>query len=197
LAWRWLAPATPGLRSTLPDVSLHPCPDRGAVDLAGADFAILPGEHLPQAGFDAAPLYDERLIPVCSPAYAARLRIGTPASLARADLIIERPDLWRLWFAHAGLMGEPDLAGPIIADPSLALEAALEGQGVALVCTLAAAPALARGGLTAPVDVSVGSGRRWWALWRRGSAGDRTAMGVLEWCLAELHAISSAHAALL
>ncbi|HEY2480994.1 MAG TPA: LysR substrate-binding domain-containing protein [Caulobacteraceae bacterium] len=128
---------------------------------------------------------------MCSPGFADKAAIDTPAALARAELLIERPELWRRWFAHAGLTAEPTLEGPVIADASLALEAALRGQGVALTCSLAAAPAIARGDLVAPIDVSLRSGRRWWALWRQGSA--RTTMGILDWCLAELHAIQTAH----
>ncbi len=194
--WRWLSLATSRLRGAFPDVSIHTYQDEGAVDLTRADFAILSGGHLPVAGFEATALYDERLIPVCSPRFAEAVRISTPSGLARADLLIERPDLWLRWFSHAGLVAEPSLTGPIIADPSLVLEAALQGQGVGLCCSVAASAALCRGDLVAPIDVSVGSGRRWWALWRQGSARDKTAMGVLEWCLAELHSIKTAHVSL-
>ncbi len=115
------------------------------------------------------------------------------ARLAHAPLLVERPELWRRWFAHAGLAMAPDLAGPIIDNSSLALEASLRGQGVALCCSLGAAAAIAQGDLVAPVDVSVSSGRRWWAVWREDGGADKTAMGMLEWCLAELHAIKSRH----
>ena len=192
-AWRWLSPTASRLRSSFPNVSIHACQEKGTVDLASADFAILPGDQLPAAGFERTPLYDERLLPVCSPGLAAQARIETPARLAHAPLLVERPELWRRWFAHAGLAMAPDLAGPIIDDSSLALEAALRGQGVALCCSLGAAAAIAQGDLVAPVDVSVSSGRRWWAVWREDGAADKTAMGILEWCLAELHAIKSRH----
>jgi LysR family glycine cleavage system transcriptional activator len=193
-AWRWLSPGALRLGAAFPDATIHTYQAGGAIDLAGADFAIVPNEQLPGVGFDSTPLYDERLIPVCAPAFAARARIETPAQLARAGLILEQPELWRRWFRHAGLALEPDLAGPIIADASLALEAALKGQGVALCCSLAVAAAVAQGELVAPIDLSMRSGRRWWALWRQGSARDKTAMGILEWCLAELHAIRTQHA---
>lgn len=193
-AWRWLSPTVSRLCARLPDLSVHAYQDGAAVDLAGVDFAILPQDQLPAAGFQSTPLYDERLLPVCSPGFAAQSRIETPARLARARLLIDRPELWRRWFARAGLIQTPELAGPTIVEPALALEAALQGQGVALCCSLAAAPAMARDELVAPVDLSVGSGRRWWAVLREGR--DRSVSGVLEWCLAELHAIETRHAAI-
>ena len=192
--WRWLSPGALRLCAAFPDASIHTYQEGGGVDLAGADFAILPNEPPPGAGFDSTPLYEERLIPVCSPAFAERARIETPAKLARGRLLVEQPDHWRRWFRHAGLATAPDLVGPIIADASLALEAALKGQGVALCCSLAVAGAVAQGDLVAPIDLSIRSGRRWWALWRGGSARDKTAMGILEWCLAELHAVRTDHA---
>ncbi len=36
-AWRWLSPTASRLRSSFPDVSIHACPEKGTVDLAGAD----------------------------------------------------------------------------------------------------------------------------------------------------------------
>ncbi|HEY2480995.1 MAG TPA: LysR family transcriptional regulator [Caulobacteraceae bacterium] len=55
-AWRWLSPAMFRLRHSFPDVSIRTFQD--ADDLATADFAILPDEHLPAAGFDSTALYD-------------------------------------------------------------------------------------------------------------------------------------------
>jgi LysR family transcriptional regulator, glycine cleavage system transcriptional activator len=195
-AWRWLSLTSFRQRNSTADVSLHTYPDDRPADLARADFAIVPEEHVPASGFKATALYDERLIPVCSPAYAERARIETPAAVARADLIIERSDQWLRWFAHAGLAVEPCLGGSVIADAVLAQESAQQGQGVALTCSLAASAAIARGVLTAPVDISVASGRRWQAIWRQGAPGQEAAMGLLDWCLAELHALATAHVAL-
>ena len=113
------------------------------VDLDAADFAVVAGGHIPPRGFEGAPLYDERLIPVCSPAFARSARIETPAMLARTQLLISRRDLWSLWFSRAGLVSEPNISGPLFADPALAMEAALQGQGVALCCTVAAAGSVA------------------------------------------------------
>jgi DNA-binding transcriptional LysR family regulator len=168
--------------------------DDVVVDLDSADFAVVASGHVPPAGFDGAALYDERLIPVCSPAFAASAKIETPASLARAQLLIARQDLWRLWFSRAGLASDPTLAGPLFADSTLAMDAALRGQGVALCCTVAVAAAIARGELVAPVAVSAKTDRRLWAAWR--GAQCEPAMRILDWLLAELQGSRTPHVSL-
>jgi len=190
-AWLWLSPAIARLYRSTPGLSFRAYQDDDVVDLDSADFAVVASGHVPPAGFDGAALYDERLIPVCSPAFAASAKIKTPASLARAQLLIARQDLWRLWFSRAGLASESTLAGPLFADSTLAMDAALRGQGVALCCTVAAASAIARGELIAPIPVSVRTDRRLWATWRGAQA--EPAMRVLDWLLAELHASKSPH----
>ena len=193
-AWLWISPAITRLCRSTPQVSFGAYEDDDAVDLDAADFAIVAGGREPPKGFDATALFDERLMPVCSPAFARSARIETPAGLARAPLLIARRELWLAWFSRAGLVSAPALAGPLFADSTLAMEAALQGQGVALCCTVAAAAAIARGELVAPVAVSAPTERRLWAVWR--GAQVEPAMRVLHWLLAELEARRSTHVSL-
>jgi LysR family transcriptional regulator, glycine cleavage system transcriptional activator len=193
-AWPWLSAAIASLSRSTPDLSFRAYQDDDVADLESSDFAIVAGGHVPPRGFEGTALYDERLIPVCSPAFAKSARIETPSSLARAHLLISRRDLWMLWFSRAGLVSEPAIAGPLFADPSLALEAALRGQGVALCCTVAAAAAISRGELVAPIQVSAKTERRLWAAWRGGQS--EPAMQVLDWLLAELEARKTPHVSL-
>jgi DNA-binding transcriptional LysR family regulator len=193
-AWPWLSAAIASLSRTTPDLSFRAYQDDDVADLESSDFAIVAGGHVPPRGFEGTALYDERLIPVCSPAFAKSARIETPSSLSRAQLLISRRDHWMLWFSRAGLVAEPSIAGPQFADPTLALEAALRGQGVALCCTVAAAAAISRGELVAPIQVSAKTERRLWAAWRGSQSAP--AMQVLDWLLAELAARKTPHISL-
>jgi LysR family transcriptional regulator, glycine cleavage system transcriptional activator len=190
-AWPWLSAALARLCRSTPDLSFRAYQDDDVVDLDSSDFAIVAGGHVPPRGFEGAALYDERLIPVCSPAFAKSARIETPASLARAHLLISSRDLWMSWFSRAGLVSEPSISGPLFTDSTLALEAALRGQGVALCCTVVAAAAISRGELVAPIQISAATERRLWAVWR--GAQPQPAMQVLNWLLAELEARRSPH----
>jgi len=192
MAWFWLSPAIARLCRSTPDLSFRAYQDDDVVDLDASDFAIVASGHVPPAGFQGAALYDERLIPVCSPAFAAQTEITTASGLARASLLISQPDHWTSWFSHAGFVSEPSVSGPLFTDATLALDAALRGQGVALCCTLAAAAAVSRGELVSPVQVSSGTDRRLWAVWKDARSGP--AMPVLNWLLAELETSRTDHA---
>ncbi|HLY81029.1 MAG TPA: LysR substrate-binding domain-containing protein [Caulobacteraceae bacterium] len=191
MAWFWLSPAITRLCRSTPDISFRAYQDDDVVDLDGSDLAIVASGHVPPAGYAGAALFDERLIPVCSPAFAAQTRIETPASLARTPLLISGRDLWLAWFARAGLVSDPSVAGPMFADSTLAVEAAVRGQGVALCCTLAAAGAVSRGELVSPIRISAETGRRFWAVWK--GAQSPPAMRILDWLLAELEAGRTDH----
>lgn len=192
--WSWLSAAIARLCQSTPDLSFRTYQDDDAADLDSSDFAIVAGGHVPPRGLEGAALYDERLIPVCSPAFARSAGIETPAGLARSDLLISRRDQWASWFSHAGLVSEPTMTGPLFADSTLAMEAALRGQGVALCCTISAAAAIARGELVTPILISTKTDRRLWATWRGGQSGP--AMQVLDCLLAELEARRTAHVSL-
>jgi len=194
MAWFWLAPAITRLCRSTPDLSFSTYQDNDVVDLGSADFAMVAGGHVPPGGFAGTALYDERLIPVCSPKFARDARIETPSSLARVSLLVSRQELWTSWFSRAGLMSEPSVSGPLFADSTLAMEAALRGQGVALCCTVAATAAVARGELVTPIPISDKTDRRLWAVWR--GAQSEPAMQILDWLLAELEAGKTAHVAL-
>ncbi len=185
LVWTWLSTTISQLHKTCPNLSFRGRRADEAVDLESADFAIVPLGPLPPEGFDGTPLYDEQLIPVCTPAYALAAKLETPTAVTRARLLIVQRHEWLAWFSEAGLVSEPQLEGPVVADPSLAMQAAARGQGVALCCTVAASAAIAHGELVAPISVSVSSGRRMWAIWRKGP-DQAAAMRVLDGVLSEL-----------
>ena len=189
LVWTWFSPAIARLHQVCPNLSFRGYHADEAADLESADFAVVPAAPLPE-GFDGTPLYDECVIPVCSPAYARSARLDTPSAVARARLLIARRDHWLAWFSEAGLAPAPPLEGPVVADPLLAMQAAMQGQGVALCCTVAAAAAIARGELVAPLGLAASAGRQMWAIWRKRS-DHAAAMRVLDGLMTELHALES------
>ena len=71
----------------------------------------------------------------------------------------------------------------------------LRGQGVALCCSVATAAALSRSELVTPVELSVASGRRWWATWKHSNHLE-PAMRLLEWSRALLNSTKTPHVTL-
>jgi LysR family glycine cleavage system transcriptional activator len=100
-------------------------------------------------------LFDYALFPVCSPEFIAR--VGPDASLA--DLmqqplvaIYTEVQNWDAWFTSAGVEFEPKVPYLMVDTLAVALEMALNGEGVALVNGPFVDQDLASGRLVKPSD---------------------------------------------
>ena len=83
------------------------------------------------AGVRIEHLLDDSFFPVCSPRIAGGVP-KRPADLARYPLLRSDNEPWKPWFEAAGLdWPEPD-RGPIFNDSSHMMQAAAEGEGIAL-----------------------------------------------------------------
>lgn len=83
---------------------------------------------------DLIPLFQERLTPVCAPAYLARSGpLDTSAALTRAAFLhcSNAPD-WRLWLEAAGFLDVDPRPGEVFDTMDMALRAAESGRGVAM-----------------------------------------------------------------
>lgn len=129
------------------------------------------------------PLFAPDLFPVCTPAVARGLE--RPADFASRVLlrVAHAPDDWRLWLAAAGAPEVDAGHGPMFDHYGLALQAALDGMGVAIGLGPYVVDDLAAGRLVAPFAVSVPKGRAWY-LAHRPSAGEAPALAAFrDWLL--------------
>lgn len=79
-------------------------------------------------------LTDVSLVACAAPALLAGATVEAPADLAGHVLLHEENrSLWQAWFAAAGLGDRPVPRGPVLADGGLVLQAAVRGQGIALL----------------------------------------------------------------
>jgi LysR family glycine cleavage system transcriptional activator len=148
LAIRWLVPRLSGLYAQHPEIDLEIAtigrPDD--IRLEGADCAVWHGVgEWTDVEFDH--LFDDELVPVCSPALAARLK-------SAQDLLhsMLRPEAWELWFASLGLADEPRARGLPLANAALCYQAAADGLGVAMAQRAYLGEELRSGRLVVPVD---------------------------------------------
>ncbi|HSR72011.1 MAG TPA: transcriptional regulator GcvA [Kiloniellales bacterium] len=138
-AAKWLLPRLPRFRQRHPEIDIQVSASDTLVDLLRDDFdmGIRFGRgHYP--GLLVDHLFDDVVFPVCSP----RLRDGPHPLDAPEDLRYhtllhddvtgsDMPD-WRKWLAAVGVKGLNAERGPFFSHSSLAIQAAIEGQGVAL-----------------------------------------------------------------
>ncbi|HEX5803490.1 MAG TPA: LysR substrate-binding domain-containing protein [Azospira sp.] len=134
-ALHWLIPRLAEFRAEHPQVEVRLGTSQGPVQRSGAVDLHIRRDPAHFGGLPGEPFMTERATLVCSPRLAGRSGWRAPADLLAAPLVRmrSRPDLWPKWFARAGL-GDTSAAHVIEFDNTiLAIQAAVEGLGVALV----------------------------------------------------------------
>jgi len=98
------------------------------------DVAIRFGNVSPTPGLHTELLLDEIFFPACSPAFNGGQLPADPRELQRLPLLRSDEKIWRQWFDAAGLADLPEpKRGVWFQDSSNLLQAAIDGQGIALV----------------------------------------------------------------
>lgn len=198
-ATKWLVPRLGGFYRRHPEAALRVDVTEGLVDLARgeADLAVRfgTGEY---PGLSAERLFEEEVFPVCSPRLLEGERpLRRPEDLRRHALVHDNlpmgegegegwPD-WRAWLLAAGVEGVDATRGLRFRQTFLVVQAAAEGQGVALGNTSMVADDLAAGRLVRPFAGPPFRPRRLgYHLVRPSAAADRPlAEAFRAWMLAE------------
>lgn len=150
---RWLIPRLSGFQVAHPHVEVRLTTSN--LPLASVaepfDVAIRAGPDA-RPGHVGQPFLSERRIPVCSPALLARLPLGEPEALRRHTLLhaATLPQVWPQWLRAAGVPALEPLASVTLEHFYLALQAALDGLGVAIGPERLVADDVAAGRLTLP-----------------------------------------------
>ncbi len=153
---KWLVHRLGRFAVAHPKIDLRVSTTNKKVDLIAehVDLAIRHGDgHWP--GLDAVALCQERLVAVCSPKFLSGNRITRASDLLGLPLLrLDGWSTWSRWFEAAG-NSAPPRRGPVLNQASMLIDAAVEGQGVALARTTLAAWDLLHGRLVVPIDVAL------------------------------------------
>jgi LysR family glycine cleavage system transcriptional activator len=153
----WLMPRLADFAHAHPEVSLFlsASPTHSDFALGQADVDVRYG-IAQWPGLVVQPLFNENILPLASPAFAAKYRLTTPAQLLRTPLIQSTVSIvqWTDWLAMRGVKPGPERFALRFDRAQLALDAAVQGLGVALESTTIAAPHLAAGRLVPLFDPS-------------------------------------------
>jgi LysR family glycine cleavage system transcriptional activator len=164
IAAKWLVPRLDDYMKLHPGVEIQlDVSDRVRdFDRDDIDAAIRFGNgHYPGARADR--LFDNTIFPVCSPALlASKKPLKHPRDLLQHRLIhvewsgqgITWPN-WRMWMLAAGVSDFNETRGLHLDNSSLALQAAIEGQGVALGDSSLVSDDLAAGRLVQPFALTI------------------------------------------
>jgi len=157
---RWLAPRLGRFAEQHPAIELTIRHTAQVLDLArdGLDAALRWGRGQ-WPGVTAELIGSAEILPCCTADYARRLKLKRPADLARATLLHDESySEWTEWMMVAGL--DPALArrGLVFDDGNALVQAALHGQGVALLIRPVFQQDRAAGRLVTPFELSLAEG---------------------------------------
>lgn len=191
----WLLPRLPRFRERRPDIDVFISADNRILDLdrERIDLAV---RYCPEsmAPRDALRLFGERLQPVCSPALASdpACPLARPEDLARHVLLALDDDRgrypwlsWAQWFAAIGVP-EPRPAGTVRFNQyNLVIQAAIDGQGVALGRSPLVDQLVAQGKLMAPFRRKHATSRAYFVVRAAQASRRPEAQAFVDWLCAE------------
>jgi LysR family glycine cleavage system transcriptional activator len=165
-AARWLLPRIGRFTAAYPDVDLDVRANIANIDFAtdDSDLAIRYG-HGNWPGLGVELLFEDQFFPVCSPRLADGRLPARPAELANYRLLRSEDEFWKPWFEAAGLDWPEPERGPLFNDSSHLVQAAAEGQGIALARTSLLGNDLRNGALVRLFDIEVPAPKKFYLVY--------------------------------
>lgn len=181
-AMKWLIPRLADFRKEEPNIDVRITTGGAGVPF-GEDWSC--GVRLGDGewpGLTAEPLFSADMLPVCAPRLAHALK--RPSDLKATNLlrVAHSPEDWPSWLRAAGL---PRLAarGTEFQFYGHALQAAIDGFGIAMGIRPYIDDDLAAGRLVAPFAVSVPKGTRWYLIYRSFRTEQRDFAAFRRWII--------------
>jgi len=186
-AAKWLVYRLGRFAESYPGIDLRVSATANHVDFAreDVDLAVRHGDGK-WPGLDVVPLCSEQLFPVCSPKLVSGPNpIATAPDLLKFTLLrLDDGKTWAKWFEAAGVT-DPVVHGPILNHASMLIEAAVDGQGIALARTTLAARDIINGRLVRPIDVSLRMSNTYWIVCPKVTSSMPKIATFRNWLLAE------------
>ena len=192
----WLMPRLEHFRSRHPDIEIRIDGTDRLVDLTRDDVDVAlrygPGGY---NGVRLDWLFSQVNTPVCSPALlSGEHPLGQPDDLRHHTLLhVDWKDAeasWRMWLLACGLHDIDPTRGPHFTMENMAVQAALDGHGVALIGDILVADDLAAGRLVRPFDPSLSTPLKFsfYLLSAKDSAEQPKVTAFRDWLLEEARA---------
>jgi LysR family glycine cleavage system transcriptional activator len=117
---------------------------------------------------------------------AGRRQLSKPADILKFPLMhLEDRKAWPRWLEAAGLSGADLSRGPVLNRASMLIDAAADGQGVALARTTLAARDLINGRLIRPFSLSLRLSNTYWIVCPHATSMLPKIKACRDWLLAE------------
>lgn len=198
-AVKWLVPRLRKFHDEYPEYDVWISTHDEAIDLAAqdVDVAIRLG-HGSYPGLHATLLLREYVFPVCAPGFLAKYGMPTtPADLIDYPLLLRMGDPahpnWEDWFERAGHESVVLIEGTRFPDTNMALQAAMDGQGIALARSAHVGDDLSAGRLVKLFEVAYPSSVAYHMVCREGTEDTPKIAAFREWLLAEADTVQAAY----
>jgi LysR family glycine cleavage system transcriptional activator len=193
-AIRWFIPRWGRFYDAYPHIDLRLTTSLNPADFDSREYdmaiQVLPGsldrsDSKARPGLQARKLLEIDTFPICSPELAKTIK--TPADLAGQTLLHNdpRPQDWPRWLEVAGVSNLDVTKGLRFESLNLAIQAAIEGLGIAIGLGALIEADLAQGRLVRLFDVARRSGRPFHLVYPDSRAGDANVVALRDWLLAE------------
>ena len=195
-AAKWLLPRIERFQAAWPETDLRLDTSLKPVDFVAQriDVGVRYGRGQ-WPGLAAEKLMDEEVYPVCAPALLATATLQAPGDL-RGQVLIHDQSVdtstgfasWQAWLRHAGGQGVPTDRGLRINNSAAVLQAAIDGQGVALARSVMAHDDLAAGRLVRLFpQVRLESALAYYVVYRPECIAQPKVAAFRDWLLREAH----------
>jgi LysR family transcriptional regulator, glycine cleavage system transcriptional activator len=187
-ASKWLVHRLGRFVESHPDIDLRVSASLQHIDFAreDVDVAVRHGDGQ-WSGLSVTRLCVEELFPVCSPKFMrGRKALLSPADLRNHTLlhINDRRD-WSKWLEAAGVPATDIERGPIFNQASMAIDSAVDGQGIALARSALAAWDLRAGRLVRPLALAMKAPYAYWIVCPKSTAELPKIATFRDWLMAE------------
>lgn len=185
IALKWLVPRLADFYQRHPGIDVHLNTTGKVQDLRRSDDDLGIRWGTGQwPGVQAERLLQETVQPVCSPALLrGRKRLATPRRVCDFKLIqmsLSRDD-WRTWCRLHGFELPPTQEMLRLSDPLPALQAAIDGLGIALGPSVMVHDDIAAGRLVAPFAASLALREAYYLVWSRPLERNPAAVRFRDW----------------
>lgn len=163
-AAKWLVNRLGRFAEAHPEIDLRVSATMHHVDFAqeDVDLAVRHGDGN-WVGLHVERLSAEELFPVCSPKILAGRRIEKPSDLLKFPLLrLDTDKEWAKWFDAAGVPNADVSRGLVLNRVSMLIDAAVDGQGIALARTTLAAWDLLNGRLVRLLSAALPLSKTYW-----------------------------------
>ncbi len=182
LAVNWLIPRLTSFYRSHPDVEVRMATGGATLPVRDDWTCTVRRDTNAWPGYVAETLFASTLVPVCTRAIASGLL--HPSDLRSAALIVvpHLPNEWSCWFEAAGLSLPVQPASEVLFESSaMAVQAVLDGVGIAVAQLAYVSDALATGRLVAPFPIVARKRETWFLEYRPIRRDDPALLAFRNW----------------